>query len=701
MNGVEVDLSDPTTWKYYLNISGQYHSTDTVMTIVSLDTKTVVNFTTAMLASSPRTQAAYVIDSSYYTALCAVYPTQVDLIKSIIYPVDIYQAIAASDFTLIGWGNGYLEAGEQDAILYELNRHIAYVSTKWYGAYFSYEAYYVWAFWGMFWYSLSTTIFTARLKYLHTASANSFHIWSYLQSNGIGDYSDILTQEQALFLYRNIDYIKQNGGKQSNLVLLVNKLLNSLNVGLVGKTIYMNTATNAAICDWVPEFVSTIIPTINSQSLTIVPPETMTDINLELVGSGLDISSAADYVARQQTTISRTPLNTLPTKLVEIQKLGADQKYGGVLITFILDTLVSMIVTGRYAPVVDITDPTTKISISLSGKDALALYYYAVQRVTRNTVIDLPTIYMPSAAFQYNLTPSSIPESFVYKGYVYPTRSYLDVNFLLTGLTYPTETITDPDVFGDLVANLFSVLIGYIRYSRTEANAISLNMFLSYCQDYILQTTPYTIALSSATTYTAWASGLGLTSLLAQLDAMADYTDPYTALATAIATALVPETNPIYAMYAYTSNDTDNIYDRIKSLFEQLCSYNIAFLDTNRTNTWWFLTERIVYDFPSITDQTTIAQIPMMPPGPLSLFDTLEINDQISQKDFNAITTDTVTIDIEEVGDTIHFTQTDVLPHQLATALTDTSMGNTDTITIAFTDLLQAGLLSVTTTGVD
>ena len=88
---------DQTTWKYYLNVSGQYHPADTPMYIQSLDTQQSVMFTTELLASSPVTAAAYTIGSSYYNNLCRIYPNQIDLIKSILYPVDINAAIAAPE----------------------------------------------------------------------------------------------------------------------------------------------------------------------------------------------------------------------------------------------------------------------------------------------------------------------------------------------------------------------------------------------------------------------------------------------------------------------------------------------------------------------------------------------------------------------------------------------------------------------------
>jgi len=702
--GIEIDQTQPDTWKYYLNLSGQYFigpnssaPVDTMMTILSLDTKQPMNYTVANLAISPKTTAAYVIGSSYYTALCQTYPTQTDLIKSIRYPVNLNTALDASDFTLVGWGDGYLESTEQEAILYELNIFLTYATTRWYFSFLNYEVYYAWAFWACLWQSLPNAIFAARLKYLHTASAHSFHIWSYLQSRGIGDYSDILTSQQALFLYRNLNYLIQNKGKQSTLVLLVNELLDSVNVGLVGKTIYMNTATNADICAWTPEFVSTIVPTNNAQSLELVAPESMTMINTELVSAGLDNNSTTAYIAAQQTQIGLTPLNILPTKLVEIQKVGVDQKYGSLLNTFILDTLVWAITSGLYTPSIVITDPTTNITLSLSGKDALALYYYAVHRSGHEQPVNLPSVYSPTCAFLPNITAASFPKMFSYNGKTYPTQSYLSIDALVAGLGYPPIPTADPETFATMVADLFLVLIKHVRYSRTEDNKIALEMFLHYCKTIMLQTTPYNISLTTASNYTTWAAmpNVHATSLFTQLEAQSDYVDAYIALATTIMSSLLPEDNPIYTFFAYTTASTDNLYDRLRSLFVQLCSYNICFLDTNRVNAWWFLNDKVIYEIASSTHSQSLA-ITVVTDAEMGVqTDVLSIPGIELSSEIALGSIDIVPIIISE-QDTVSISTIDTCKIEVPLTVMDTKPYITDTIHIAFHTGLGATVIAPT-----
>src|SRR5690606_6740159 len=95
LNGIPIDDSDPTTWKYYKNLAGMYHFTDTLMEIVSMDTLEVIAFTKENMRLHRATAKAYAYGTKYFNELSAQYPGQEDLIMGILNPVDMDVAIAA------------------------------------------------------------------------------------------------------------------------------------------------------------------------------------------------------------------------------------------------------------------------------------------------------------------------------------------------------------------------------------------------------------------------------------------------------------------------------------------------------------------------------------------------------------------------------------------------------------------------------
>ena len=107
-----VDNETKSSWKYYQNISGQYHFTDTMIQVNSLDLAERIDFTADNLKVHTATRKAYEYGSRYYRDLLQQYPDQELLILGILYPCDIDQAIAAVDGTILTYPAKYVEASE-------------------------------------------------------------------------------------------------------------------------------------------------------------------------------------------------------------------------------------------------------------------------------------------------------------------------------------------------------------------------------------------------------------------------------------------------------------------------------------------------------------------------------------------------------------------------------------------------------------
>jgi hypothetical protein len=110
----EIDYDDKSTWAYYKNLVGEYHESNEMMQITSVDTNEVIDFTKENLLLHTRTAALYKPGSSFYEALEVRYPDNIDLIRSIVYPVpSIETAIEADDFTLLQFDNSFLAFNER------------------------------------------------------------------------------------------------------------------------------------------------------------------------------------------------------------------------------------------------------------------------------------------------------------------------------------------------------------------------------------------------------------------------------------------------------------------------------------------------------------------------------------------------------------------------------------------------------------
>ncbi len=590
-----VDETDPTTWKYYLNLQGLYHPSDTPMTVVSLDTKQTIAFTVANLVIHPKTAAAYIPGTSYYSDLCALYPGQVDLVKSIVYPIsDLNMAINADDFTILSYGYNVLEPDEFSCIYEALTQVLAYISCRWNFGFLNYEPYYPWVIWGLMWQMLVGAVFEARIQAIKTVNVHSFHIWESLTSRGLSDYKSILSRKQSMFLYRNIDYLLTNRGKQSNLILLVNNLLDEIGVGLYGRVVYQQTIDGASLCELTPELVATVIPTVYANIATNIPPSTISDMNLRLIAAGDEVDQSAEYVDSVTRTLGDTTLNTYPTKLVEIRPLEKDKRYADFFNLFVLDTLVYAITQNQYSTTIDLSTPLSNADLEMTLPEAMAFYYYCVIRSTRNTPTLLPTQYTSYTAF--SLTPTPIPETVNYRGNLYRIANLVDLNSFVGGQKYPALPITTPLEFSDVLGQQFLYALNQIVQNRATAS-LPVQKAIRLVSDCLRVNTTYPLDLiPGVTTYDDWLSNhrSDIQDLFSIYDESSDPISNYSSLADAVLSQIIPITSVMTEYGNFTI--TDDNYAQLKQLFIQLCSYNIAFLDTDRDINQFFYSVNTAID---------------------------------------------------------------------------------------------------------
>lgn len=393
--GYQVKLSEPRTWKYYLNLAGLYHPTDTVMTVSSLDTLETIEFTKERLAVHRATADGYQQGGDFYERLVERYPEQESLIRGILSPVDLDQAIAAEDGSILDYNQKLVESNETNLIP-KLQQWVNGFLTRWHiPAYGIVDDLYNAAMLGVLYVNIPQVILNIRLENCRTNYVHSFHIREYLASNGRLDvYMEYLTKKQALFLYRNIRYIHRNAGKQQTFNLLMDRLLTDRGIPLASYEMRHNL-------ERMPEELYPDVELILTY-LNFPPGELLRDTRTvrEILEKQVDVAvgnideanEALEYIPAEMknSLVDRVPTKVYESIVTDYSNSMA-YSYADLLLNHWLYTSTHQ----RYNTILSIMNPTTGQLTPLSAKEAFVLFLYSYNQacgVTLETVPDLRAV---------------------------------------------------------------------------------------------------------------------------------------------------------------------------------------------------------------------------------------------------------------------------------------------------------------------
>lgn len=375
-----VDPDDPYSWKYYLNLAGQYHPIDTMMQVVSLDTGETIDFTTANLAIHRATAREYVYGTQYYRNLTAKYPDQVMLIKGIINPISIDKALSASDHNILSYDSTLVEVNEQQLIP-QLQDYIDNFFVRCYNPdYRLFEPYYYPAIEGLMYSRLIPAIMNIRKAACKTDQAHSFHIRQYLMSfSAIGHEFDYMSLKQKLYFYRNIRYLNLNLGRQEILDEVTQKTLTDRGFSLAKYTMVHNT-----------EFlIQNMDPEVRLNRTTVNGINPAQGVDSKTIGQMLDLEAGVardnvdvrEYMLERDTPrLTNSKSGSLPTKVLEsnvVDRKGADPF---TVMEVLLNHWIYLSHYDRYKTLISFTNPANGVEYKLSAKNAFIFYLYAYNR---------------------------------------------------------------------------------------------------------------------------------------------------------------------------------------------------------------------------------------------------------------------------------------------------------------------------------
>lgn len=385
--GYYVDRFDPKTWKYYLNLSGVYHQTDSLMTVTSMDTREEIAFTKENLLIHRATAREYAYGSRYYNELLRRYPNQESLIIGILNPVNINTAIAAEDGTILQFDHTLVEDNEV-SLIKRLETWIKGIMIRWNVADYSItDDLYVPAFLGVLYSQIPAKILNLRLDACHTNEVHSYHIREYLASNGkLENFLDFLTKKQALFLYRNIRYIHRNAGKAETFELLVKRILTERGIPLAAYEMRHNLSNQP---DELYPDVDLIQVPLNDRRISAI---NKTRTVMEMLVKEDDIAkgnrsvrneSALDITVKMENSLN----DRLQTKVLESDLVDLSDAAAFTLSDTLLNQWLWMSYAGLYLTILSVPHPVTGNRILLTAKDAYAIFIFAYNKA-RGVVID-------------------------------------------------------------------------------------------------------------------------------------------------------------------------------------------------------------------------------------------------------------------------------------------------------------------------
>lgn len=398
-----VNDHDPASWKYYLHLAGEYHPTDEPMYIHSLDTAEQILFSKEMLAIHDATRQAYQRLEADYYRLVKRYPTQESLMRGILFPVDIDQAISADDGSILTYPTELVEHREY-TLIQDLETWIKSYLIRWnVQSFMTSDTLYVPAYQAVLYLNLVQRIYNLRNRRIHTNEVHSFHLRCYLASHGrLDQYYDYLTEEQLLFLYRNIRFIERHAGNKSVFDSLIHKLLTKRQIPIAEYTLRQK---NELADDWYPRYhlrKSPLNTEYNVPEKNYYSLEELADKETSLTPGN------QDYWDTRYRSIEKKIQNSghavMVTKDLESFMYDYTDAVPHPLSEILLNEWAYYAHSGLYRSIITVKNPIKTELIGFTTDKALVYYMYLAARHLGLDVDTLPTVMAYSISRRHDAT---------------------------------------------------------------------------------------------------------------------------------------------------------------------------------------------------------------------------------------------------------------------------------------------------------
>lgn len=394
--------SDKHQWKYYLNISGNKHITNSDIIINLIETNTNELLTKELLLENPETRLDLLNYGNKYKELISNYPNDISYINGCMLPVDIDVAINATAGTVLNMNTELI--GKQELYLVNvLHDYVKNYFNRWYLKEYSItDELYLPSVIATLYSSLPNVIMNYRLSKVYTNEAHMFHVEQYFRSNfNLWDDVSVLNDKSLWWLYNNLEYIKKNIGKQNTRDIIIDKIFHSNGVGVAELMLgfedtSLKTSPTLDEAVFKPTETKIVSNPLNKSYLTdrntIQSIESL--ITNQLTNTELDSNQYKGdvfYIETFKNKVTNDNNVLEDTKTLDINAIKLLDIAGLDLFETIIDNWAYKAFNGFYNYIVYFIDPNTKKRYTLSPKVAflyLIKMLYLMYDKDSNPIVD-------------------------------------------------------------------------------------------------------------------------------------------------------------------------------------------------------------------------------------------------------------------------------------------------------------------------
>ena len=369
--------SNKTTWRYYMNMNGDYHPTDEPMYVKSVDTGDNIVFSKENMEIHLATFREYNSGGDLFQRLNSTYPAQSELIRGILAPIPYADTIGAEDYKILKY-NPNLVLWNEDQLIPKLQAWVLVEKAHLFeNDYMITDNLMLPVAIMQLYADLIKAICTIRFEAIGTRNVHDFYIWSHIDSYGdFSKYKNSLTRFQTMWLYRNIAWIKNNPGQQYTFNKLMNNLLTPAMIPLAKYDMVETTETQL-------------------EDLTPTPLYRKLQMNLlEEYGRAASFIDTRALILKQQSVAKDNLANTsiyyqdalqkgqfslhseLPTKTLESAMKDYSSRHIETLMSTVYNEWIYLAGKGIFNGKILVVDPKTGQSIRLPVGDAYYVWRY-------------------------------------------------------------------------------------------------------------------------------------------------------------------------------------------------------------------------------------------------------------------------------------------------------------------------------------